>query len=116
MNGIESEQNGAYPRAQIVAHSQAPRHVTSAVAHRRQRQQRMVWAWSTSLLSKIVTIGVQLLAVPLVYRALGEGGYAAYAAVTASAGLMGVLNLGIGGSLVTPMAEAAARSDERKQA
>jgi O-antigen/teichoic acid export membrane protein len=76
----------------------------------------MTWAWSTSLLSKIATIGVQVLAVPLVYRALGEGGYAAYAAVTASAGLIGVLNLGIGGSLVTPIAEAAARQDERRQA
>jgi O-antigen/teichoic acid export membrane protein len=116
MDGIESEQTGACPGAQIVAHCQAPQPGARAVAHRRQRQQRMVWAWSTSLLSKIVTIGVQLLAVPLVYRALGEGGYAAYAAVTASAGLMGVLNLGIGGSLVTPIAEAAARSDEREQA
>ena len=84
--------------------------------NRRQRQQRMTWAWSTSLLSKMATIGVQVLAVPLVYRALGEGGYAAYAAVTASAGLIGVLNLGIGGSLVTPIAEAAARQDERRQA
>jgi O-antigen/teichoic acid export membrane protein len=76
----------------------------------------MVWAWSTSLLSKIVTVGVQFLAVPLVYRVLGQSGYAAYAAVTASAALIGVLNLGIGGSLVTPIAQAAARSDERKQA
>src|SRR5208283_4166291 len=116
MNDIESEQNGAYPGAQIVADSQAARHLAGAVTHRRQRQQRMVWAWSTSLLSKVVTIGVQLLAVPLVYRALGQGGYAAYAAVTAAAGLIGVLNLGMGGSLVTPIAEAAARSDEREQA
>ena len=115
MNGIDSEQSGAYPGAQIVADSQAARHLAGTVTHRRQRQQRMVWAWSTSLLSKIATVGVQLLAVPLVYRALGEKD-AAYAAVTASAGLMGVLNLGIGGSLVTPIAEAAARSDEREQA
>ena len=116
MNGIDSEQSGAYPGAQIVADSQAARHLAGTVTHRRQRQQRMVWAWSTSLLSKFATVGVQLLAVPLVYRALGEKGYAAYAAVTASAGLVGVLNLGIGGSLVTPIAEAAARSDEREQA
>jgi O-antigen/teichoic acid export membrane protein len=73
-------------------------------------------AWGTSLLSKIVTIGVQVLALPLVYRALGEGGYAAYAAVTASASMLSVLNLGIGGSLVTPLADSVARQDERQQA
>jgi O-antigen/teichoic acid export membrane protein len=73
-------------------------------------------AWSTSLLSKVATIGVQVLALPLVYRALGVAGYAAYAAVTASATMLSVLNLGIGGSLVTPLAEAVARQDEREQA
>jgi O-antigen/teichoic acid export membrane protein len=88
----------------------------AACAHRIKRQRRIKLAWSTSLLSKVATIGVQVLAVPLVYRALGQGGYAAYAAVTASAGLIGVLNLGIGGSLVTPIAEAAARRDEHRQA
>lgn len=89
---------------------------TVLVAHRRQRQKRIRLAWSTSLVSKVATVGVQLLAVPLVYRALGDGGYAAYAAVTASAGLIAALNLGIGGSLVTPIADAAARLDERRQA
>jgi len=84
--------------------------------HRRVRQQRMTLAWGTSLLSKAATVGVQVLAVPLVYRALGDTGYAAYAAVTASAGLVGVLNLGIGGSLVTPISDAAAKSDLRRQA
>lgn len=103
-------------QAEIINNPQAKQHLTGAVAHRRQRQQRITLAWSTSLLSKAATIGVQLLAVPLVYRALGEGGYAAYAAVTASAGLIGVLNLGIGGSLVTPIAEAVAKSDQRRQA
>lgn len=104
------------PGVETINDLQAQRHTAVAAVHRRQRQQRMTWAWSTSLLSKIATIGVQVLAVPLVYRALGEGGYAAYAAVTASAGLIGVLNLGIGGSLVTPIAEAAARQDEDRQA
>jgi len=96
--------------------AQARQHKEEAATHRQRRQRRIKLAWSTSLVSKIATIGVQVLAVPLVYRALGEGGYAAYAAVTASAGLIGVLNLGIGGSLVTPIAEAAVKQDERRQA
>jgi O-antigen/teichoic acid export membrane protein len=90
--------------------------LSSAISHRRHRQRRMNLAWSTSLLSKIVTIGVQILALPLVYRALGEGGYAAYAAVTASASMLSVFNLGIGGSLVTPLTDAIARQDKREQA
>jgi O-antigen/teichoic acid export membrane protein len=89
---------------------------TAALVGRKERQRRITLAWSTSLLSKASTLAVQALAIPLVYRALGNGGYAAYAAVTASAGLIGILNLGIGGSLVTPIAEAAARQDERRQA
>lgn len=101
---------------EIIGTSNAEPHLAGAVVHRRRRQQRITLAWSTSLLSKIASVGVQLLAVPLVYHVLGEHGYAAYAAVTASAGLIGALNLGIGGSLVTPIAEAAARSDEHRQA
>jgi O-antigen/teichoic acid export membrane protein len=85
-------------------------------AHRKQRQRRITLAWSTSLISKIATVGVQLIAVPLVFRTLGEGGYATYAVVTSSASLIAVLSLGIGGSLVTPLVEAVAASDDRKQA
>ena len=89
---------------------------SKAALHRRHRHRRLTLAWGTSLLSKVATAGVQFLAVPLVYHALGQTGYAAYAAVTASAVLITALNLGIGGSLVTPIAEAAAQSDERRQA
>jgi O-antigen/teichoic acid export membrane protein len=56
------------------------------------------------------------LALPLVYRALGDGGYVAYAAVTASASMLSVFNLGIGGSLVTPLTEAIAKQNKREQA
>ena len=90
--------------------------LSKAAAHRRHRSRRLTLAWGTSLLSKVATFGVQLLAVPVVYHTLGQTGYSAYAAVTASAVLIMALNLGIGGSLVTPLAEAAARSDTRRQA
>lgn len=85
-------------------------------AHRRHRRRRLTLAWGASLLSKAMTFGVQFLAVPIVYHVLGQTGYAAYAAVTASAGLILTLNLGIGGSLVTPIARASTEGDKRRQA
>jgi len=83
---------------------------------RKTRIRTIRLAWSSLFISKIVTFGVQVLAIPTAYRALGEDGFAAYAAVTASANLIWALNLGIGGALVTPIAEAAARGDETRQA
>jgi O-antigen/teichoic acid export membrane protein len=83
---------------------------------RRDRTNRIQLAWITSLLSTVTTVAIQLLAVPLVYRSLAESGYAAYASITAAAGVIGVLNLGVGGSLVTPLAGAAAEGDEQRQA
>jgi O-antigen/teichoic acid export membrane protein len=79
------------------------------------RTKRIQLAWSTSLLSTVATLAIQLLAIPLVYRSLGEGGYAAYASITAAAGVIGVFNLGVGGSLVTPLAVAVAEGDEERQ-
>lgn len=81
-----------------------------------RRTHRIQLAWITSLLSTVTTLAIQLLAIPLVYRSLGESGYAAYASITAAAGVIGVLNLGLGGSLVTPLAAALAEGDEARQA
>jgi O-antigen/teichoic acid export membrane protein len=83
---------------------------------RRDRTNRIQLAWITSLLSTVTTVAIQLLAIPLVYRSLGESGYAAYASITAAVGVIGILNLGVGGSLVTPLAAAAAQGDEERQA
>ena len=83
---------------------------------RRDRTNRIQLAWITSLLSTVTTVVIQLLAIPLVYRSLAESGYAAYASISAAAGVIGVLNLGVGGSLVTPLAAAAAEGDEKRQA
>jgi O-antigen/teichoic acid export membrane protein len=83
---------------------------------RRDRTNRIQLAWITSLLSTVTTVAIQLLAIPLVYRSLAESGYAAYASITAAAGVIGILNLGIGGSLVTPLAAAEVEGDEERQA
>lgn len=81
----------------------------------RDRTNRIHLAWITSLLSTMTTVAIQLLAIPLVYRTLAESGYAVYASITAAAGVIGVFNLGVGGSLVTPLAAAAAEGDEERQ-
>jgi O-antigen/teichoic acid export membrane protein len=83
---------------------------------RRERTQRLYSAWITSLASKGFTLLVQLIAIPLVYRALGPGQFAAYAALASAISVMGVLNLGMGGALVTPLAQAAARNERSREA
>jgi O-antigen/teichoic acid export membrane protein len=82
---------------------------------RNRRMTTLKRAWSSLLFSKVITIATQVLAVPVAYRALGQGGFAAYASVTASANLIWALNLGIGGAMVTPVAEAIAHGDKRRE-
>jgi O-antigen/teichoic acid export membrane protein len=84
-------------------------------AARRRLERRTQLAWLTSLASKVGTFGTQLVAVPAVYRTLGQDGYAAYAAVTSAVSILGALNLGIGGSLVTPIAQSAALGDRTRE-
>lgn len=86
------------------------------VGSRRSSIRTVRLAWGSLLVSKVVTFATQILAIPTAYRALGPDGFAAYAAVTAAANLVWALNLGIGGALVTPIAEAAARGDRRREA
>jgi O-antigen/teichoic acid export membrane protein len=84
--------------------------------HRDHRNHRLASAWLTLLPSKAVTFLVQAIAVPLVYRALGPAQFAAYAAVTAAVSILGFLNLGMGGALVTPLTQAAAARDHGREA
>src|ERR1035441_4877278 len=87
-----------------------PRHL------RQQRTRRILSAWVTSAPSKVVTLIVQLIAVPIVYRSIGPAQFAAYAAVTALVSILNFLNLGMGGALVTPLAQAAAVKDRDREA
>jgi O-antigen/teichoic acid export membrane protein len=83
---------------------------------RHRRGRRLVSAWLTLVPSKAVTLLVQLIAFPTVYRAIGPVQFAAYAAVTAAVSILGFLNLGMGGALVTPLAQAAADRDRQREA
>ena len=71
----------------------------AAVAEHRRLQNhrtgRLVSAWLTILPSKGLTLLVQLIAIPTVYRAIGPAQFSAYAAVTAAVSILGFLNLGM---------------------
>ena len=83
---------------------------------RHHRTSRLASAWLTLIPSKAVTLLVQVIAIPTVYRAIGPVQFAAYAAVTAAVSILGFLNLGMGGALVTPLAQAAADRDHQREA
>ena len=83
---------------------------------RHQRTKRIFSAWVTSAPSKVLTLVIQAVAVPIVYRSIGPTQFAAYAAVTASVSILSFLNLGMGGALVTPLAQAVADNDWNREA
>jgi O-antigen/teichoic acid export membrane protein len=82
----------------------------------RQRTRRVYSAWITSIPSKVITFVAQVITVPIVYRSIGPVEFSAYAAVTAIAWILNVLNLGMGGALVTPLAQAAAHKNQQFEA
>lgn len=83
---------------------------------RHHRTGRVFSAWGTSVPSKVVTLVVQVIAIPIVYRSIGPAQFAGYAAVTAAMSILNFLNLGMGGALVTPLAQAAADKDHDREA
>src|SRR5581483_10803048 len=83
---------------------------------RTQRTRRIISAWLTSAPSKVFTLLVQVIAVPVVYRSLGPAQYTAYASVTAIVWVFNFLNLGMGGAVVTPLAQAVALRDRPREA
>lgn len=101
--------------ALLVADAVLPASQDRHAAARRRLERRTQLAWVTSLAAKLGAFGTQLVAVPMVYRTMGQDGYAAYAAVTSAVSILGALNLGIGGSLVTPVVQAAALGDRRRE-
>src|ERR1035441_9752417 len=82
---------------------------------RHHRTGRVFSAWVTAGPSKIVTLLVQIIAIPIVYRSIGPAQFASYAAVTAAVSILSFLNLGMGGALVTPLAQAAADRDHQRE-
>jgi O-antigen/teichoic acid export membrane protein len=84
-----------------------PRDAESATqAASTQRTKRIYSAWATSFTSKIATLLVQLVSIPVAYRSLGAETFAAYAAVTSVVAILGFFNFGMGGAMVSPLAGA----------
>ncbi len=83
---------------------------------RHRRTRGIVSAWITSGPSKVFTLLLQVIAVPIVYRSLGPGQFTAYASVTAVVWILNLLNLGMGGAIVTPLARAVATGDRPREA
>jgi len=79
------------------------------------RARRLSSAWLTILPSKALTVLVQIIAFPTVYRAVGPAQFAAYAAITSIVSILGFFNLGMGGAIVTPLAHAAADIDHERE-
>lgn len=75
------------------------------------RYSRLKYAVATSLSSKVTTALVQLIALPVAVKALGNSCFTLYAMITAAVAWLALTNLGIGPALVVRIAEAHARGD-----
>jgi len=80
------------------------------------RVSRIKYAAASSIGSKVVTILVQLLAMPVAIRALGAQEFALYALLASAIGWVGLVNLGVGPALSVSMASAVANNDRTVQA
>jgi O-antigen/teichoic acid export membrane protein len=58
---------------------------------------------------------VQLVSIPAAYRSLGREAFAAYAAVTSIVVILTFFNLGLGGAMVSPLAQARASRDVNRE-
>lgn len=75
------------------------------------RNKRLRYAVGTSLLSKVVTAIVQIIALPIAIRALGNEQFVLYAMLTSAVGWLSLVNIGIGPALAVRISTAAARKD-----
>jgi O-antigen/teichoic acid export membrane protein len=79
------------------------------------RIQRIKYAVVTSIASKVATLSVQLLAMPIAIRSLAPERFALYAMLAAAMGWLSIANIGIGPGLVVKTATAAASHDRARE-
>ena len=77
----------------------------------RFRERRLTYAIGTSLGSKVTTAIVQLMALPVAIRALGERPFVLYAMLASAVAWLGLVNVGVGPPLAVGISEAAAARD-----
>ena len=69
----------------------------------------------TSLASKLFTIGIQVLAMPLAIRALGPKSFALYAMLSSALMWLSLANIGMGPRVAIEIADAEVRGDKPRQ-
>jgi O-antigen/teichoic acid export membrane protein len=84
-------------------------------ARAEQRDRRLKYSVSSSLVSKLGTAAVQLLALPIAIRALGAERFSIYVVLASAVSWIGIANLGVGPYLAIRLAAAAAREDRETQ-
>ena len=106
MTGVEDNEG---IREQDSQSDSGPPPPTGAAA--RFRFARLRLAVLTSLGSKVATLGIQFLAMPVAVRALGQRQFALYAVLGAAVGWLGFANFGVGPGVAVGIARAAALDD-----
>jgi len=90
----------------------APTLQSDPTAHR-DRSIRL--AVVTSLISKLGTIVLRLVSIPIAIRLLGMEMFGVYTAITMAVGLIDVLHIGIGPALTRELSKALARGDRERE-
>lgn len=84
--------------------------------HVAKREHRIKLAVATSIVSKIATMAVQILAMPLAVKALGVDLFGVYAMLAASLNWMSMASIGIGPGLTLGIANAAVKGEHKIEA
>lgn len=69
----------------------------------------------TSLISKVGTIVLRLVSIPIAIRLLGMESFGVYTAITLAVGLIDMLHIGIGPALTKELSKALARGDRERE-
>lgn len=80
-----------------------------------QRDRSIRLAVITSLVSKLGTIVLRLVSIPIAIRVLGIDQFGVYAAITMAVGLIDMLHVGIGPALTREISRALARGDRERE-
>ena len=79
------------------------------------RIRRIKYAVVTSLCSKAITIIMQVVALPIAVKALGNKQFVLYSMLISAVGWLSLVNLGIGPALTVNIAEAAVLKDRETE-
>ena len=80
-----------------------------------QRDRSLRLAVMTSLISKVGTIVLRLVSIPIAVHLLGMELFGVYAAITMAVGLIDMLHIGIGPALTKALSIAIARNDRETE-